>query len=673
MNSNLWNIREMLSIPTGPGMNKASTRNSAPSDYSSLTDSQFLFGSQFCPENSESQDFNLPSRTLKSSQQNSQQIESESRFYEKYQAKPYLFAAESKETRSLTQSCAGKPKGLLEQFEIRRRKAKDKEESELFNNWISKLQDSIEGIITCFNNLEKKAELHNKLVLEGLESMSKTMQENINSHYESIMSALETKSSTEQILEMDKRLVAKEMEVNNLRTQLQIMQECLDGIKHAQSQQHQKMCDQLSSFKDHFQVKEILSELHKLTSKTSPIIQVQNDTTQTTPCLNEQLCIVSKKQAFYESTRVCRSFQPQPALTDNHQLCDSKAACAEILPNDSSSNYLNVSQKALPEAARMGQCTFIHEHNATSSCCRGKAEDTSSCSTETSSNHIISAHPIKQIAHREVLPNGLASRALSHADVKLAEHHNGSKSKSPHTSNAPEQHSIQKMHRSDKENKWDAVLFNPSVKYKVGQNMWQDITVRNNNTRRGCRAPPGRKVAAGRCTKRKITYVTQSKEKENITKASNKPKAVNIVMKQTVLDKPKFKAVTQRQTNMGEKKVLGNAYEKRRYPLEGLYVRDGSWQGRVKKENDPQQQNVRKEIPKTAKRNLSWQPPNFLQGNYLQNGIKSECQLQSWFSPLSLTQESSYDKLPNPSFGKEAQNKTQLNLFDSSDDSDIYM
>ncbi|XP_041047946.1 interactor of HORMAD1 protein 1 isoform X1 [Carcharodon carcharias] len=660
MNSNLWNIREMLSIPTGPGITKTSTRNSAPSDYSSLTDSQFLFGSQFCPENSETQDFNLPSRTQKNSQQNSQQIESESKFYEKYQAKPYLFATDGKETRSLTQFCAGKPKGFLEQFEIRRRKAKDKEESELFNSWISKLQDSVEGIIICFNNLEKKAELHNRSVLEGLENMSKTMQENITKHYESIVSALEAKNSTEQILEMDKRLVAKEMEVSNLRTQLQLMQECLDGIQHSQCQQHQKMYEQLSWFKDHFQVKEILSELHKLTSKTSPIIQVQNNMTQTTPCSN---VIVSRKKAYYESTRVCRtSFQPQPVLMDNYQLPDTKAVCAE-----SSSNHLNVHQKTLPEAARMGQCTFVHELNAMSSC-RGKAEVTSPCSTATNSNHIISACPINQVAQREVLP----SKTLSHADVKLAEYQNGSRSKSPCTSNAPEQHSIQKIHHNDKENKWGPITFNPSVKYKFDQNMWQDINKKSNNTRRDYSAVAGRKMATGRCcTKRRTTYVTHSKKKENIIKAPDKSKTKDIIMKQTALDKPKIKAVTQRQIKMSEKKAFGNAScEKRRHPLEGLSVRDGSWQGHVKKGNYPQQQNVRKEIPKGANRNLSQHPPNSLQENCLQNGMESEHKFQSWFSPLSLTQESSYDNLPNPLFGKEAQNKTQLNLFDSSDDSD---
>uniref|UniRef100_UPI00398EF538 interactor of HORMAD1 protein 1 isoform X1 n=2 Tax=Pristiophorus japonicus TaxID=55135 RepID=UPI00398EF538 len=676
MNSNLWNIREMLSIPTGPGMTKSSTRNSAPSDYSSLTDSQFLFGSQFCPENSESQDFNLPSRMHKNSQQNSQQNESELKLYEKYQAKPYLFAGESKEIRLVTPFCAGKPKGLLEQFEISRRKAKDKEESELFINWISKLQDSIEGIKLSFNILEKKAELQNRSVLEGLESMSKTMQENISTHYESIVNALEAKSSAEQILEMDKRLVAKEMEVSNLRTQLQIMQECLDGIKDSQSQQQQKMCEQLSWFKDHFQLTEVLSELHKLTSNTNPIIQVQNTMTQTTPSSNEELCIVGNKKAYYESTQVCRtSYQPQPALMDNYQLRDTKAVCTEILPNDSSI-HLNVYQKTLPEAARTGQCASIHENHAVSSCCRGRAEDTSSCSPAINSNHLISACPVSvrfsQVKNRELLPSGLSSQALSHGDVKLAECQSGSKGKSPCTINAPEPHGIQKIHHNDKENKWGPVPFTPSVKYNVGQNMWQDTTMKNNNTRRGGSATARRKVATRRCcTKRRKTYITPSKKKESLTKASDKSKIINVSMKNTVLDEPKVKTTAQKQTNISEKKVIDSAsYERRRHPLEGLYVREGRCQDNVKKRNYPQQQSGRKEIPKAAKRNLSRQPRNPLQESYLQNGMESEHLLQSWFSPLTLTQESSYDNLPNPSLGKEAHNKRQLYFFDSSDDSD---
>ncbi|XP_072437784.1 uncharacterized protein [Chiloscyllium punctatum] len=580
---------------------------------------------------------------------------SESKFYEKYQAKPYLFAAESKENRLLTQFCAAKPKSFLEQFEISRRKAKDKEESEHFNNWISKLQESIEGIKICFNNLEKKTELHNKSVLEGLDSLSKTMQENINTHYESIVSALEARNSTEQILEMDKRLVSKEVEVNNLRTQLQIMQECLDGIKHAQCQQDQKMSEQLCWFKDNFQVKEILSELHKLTSNSSLNIQVQNSMTQTTPSTNEELCIVSKKKAYYESTRVCTTlFQPQPDLVDNHQPLDTKAVCSEILPNDSSSSHLNGYQKTLPVDARSGLCTSIHEHNASLSC-GDKAEGTS-FSTATNSNHT-SECPFPHIVHKEVLPNELSFQVPPHADVKLTEYQNGTKNKSAYTSNAPKQCNVQKMDHNDKENKWAPVSFNPNVKYNFGQKMWQD-TMKKNNTRRSYSAAAGRKMATRRCTEKGATYNAHSKRKEIIAKASDKSKSLNVFMKKPALDKPKIKANTRRKTNINER---------RRYPLEGLYMRDQNWQGHVKKGNNPQQ-NEGKEIPKMSERNLSWQSSNSLQRSHLQSGMESEHQLQSWFSPL--TQESTCDKLPKVSLGKEAQNKTQLNLFDSSDDSD---
>ncbi|KAM4651169.1 interactor of HORMAD1 protein 1 [Discoglossus pictus] len=50
MNVNVWNIKDMFSIPPGAGASKSSGLTSTSSDFSSLTDSQFIFGSQFCPD-----------------------------------------------------------------------------------------------------------------------------------------------------------------------------------------------------------------------------------------------------------------------------------------------------------------------------------------------------------------------------------------------------------------------------------------------------------------------------------------------------------------------------------------------------------------------------------------------------------------------------------------------
>ncbi|KFP83483.1 Coiled-coil domain-containing protein 36, partial [Apaloderma vittatum] len=87
MNFNIWNIKEMLNMPITAGPTKFSTRSSAPSDYSSLSDSQLLFGSQVCPENAQSVATPLELGTHLG-QHNSQ--DSEPSIFTKYQTKPQL-------------------------------------------------------------------------------------------------------------------------------------------------------------------------------------------------------------------------------------------------------------------------------------------------------------------------------------------------------------------------------------------------------------------------------------------------------------------------------------------------------------------------------------------------------------------------------------------------------
>ncbi|KAF7250049.1 Interactor of HORMAD1 protein 1 [Varanus komodoensis] len=107
--------------------NKPSSWTSVPSDCNSLSDSQFLFGSQFCPENSQSAsaplEFSIQQRQGKSSQQNSQ--DNESSIFAKYQSKPQLFGGDGKEKGSLNFP-AGRFKGVLEQFEENKKKIKEK-------------------------------------------------------------------------------------------------------------------------------------------------------------------------------------------------------------------------------------------------------------------------------------------------------------------------------------------------------------------------------------------------------------------------------------------------------------------------------------------------------------------------------------------------------------------
>ncbi|KFW82113.1 Coiled-coil domain-containing protein 36, partial [Manacus vitellinus] len=68
--------------------NKCSMRSSTASDYSSLSDSQLLFGSQFCPENVQQSAAALLELGSQPGQQNSQ--DSEPSIFTKYQTKPQL-------------------------------------------------------------------------------------------------------------------------------------------------------------------------------------------------------------------------------------------------------------------------------------------------------------------------------------------------------------------------------------------------------------------------------------------------------------------------------------------------------------------------------------------------------------------------------------------------------
>uniref|UniRef100_A0A8D2DCU2 Interactor of HORMAD1 1 n=1 Tax=Sciurus vulgaris TaxID=55149 RepID=A0A8D2DCU2_SCIVU len=128
MNFNVWNIKEMLSIPSDPGTTKSSNWNNNQTDYTALSDSQFLFGSQFCPENSETLsaplDFSAHLRHPKQSQQNS--LDNEPSIFTKYQTKPQLFGGDTKDVGLFSLPLpVGKSKGLLTQFEEKNKRTKD--------------------------------------------------------------------------------------------------------------------------------------------------------------------------------------------------------------------------------------------------------------------------------------------------------------------------------------------------------------------------------------------------------------------------------------------------------------------------------------------------------------------------------------------------------------------
>ncbi|CAM9347580.1 unnamed protein product [Bubo scandiacus] len=246
MNVNVWNIKEMLSTPTATGPNKFSIRSSAPSDYSNLSDSQLLFGSQFCPENVQLAAAPLELGT-QLGQHNSQ--DSEPSIFTKYQTKPQLFDEDTKEKGSLNFG-AGRVKSVLENYEMNKNKIKDKYDREVLSTFISSTKGRLQGLQACLDNFGEMFDSRNKAILVHLETISKTLEDALQSHCGSVLKALTDKSQMEQaLLEMEKRLAAKDAEILDVKSNIQLLKEGLESLPAQLSDQHLKLCEELGFLK----------------------------------------------------------------------------------------------------------------------------------------------------------------------------------------------------------------------------------------------------------------------------------------------------------------------------------------------------------------------------------------------------------------------------------------
>ncbi|XP_035193841.1 interactor of HORMAD1 protein 1 [Oxyura jamaicensis] len=276
MNFNIWNIKEMLSTPTASGPNKFSVRSSAPSDYSSLSDSQLLFGSQFCPENVQSAAAPLELGT-QLGQHNSQ--DSEPSIFTKYQTKPQLFDEDTRE-KGLLNFGAGRGKSVLENFEVNKNKIKDKYDREVLSTFISSINDRLQGLQVCLDKFEEMFNLRNKSILVHLETISKTLQDALQSHSELVLKALADKSQMEQaLLEMERRLAAKDMGISDVKSSVQQLKESLESLPAQLSDQHLKLCEELGSLK----FPSALAELHTFMSSARAPPRMADDSSQTSP------------------------------------------------------------------------------------------------------------------------------------------------------------------------------------------------------------------------------------------------------------------------------------------------------------------------------------------------------------------------------------------------------
>uniref|UniRef100_H9G993 Coiled-coil domain containing 36 n=1 Tax=Anolis carolinensis TaxID=28377 RepID=H9G993_ANOCA len=217
---------------------------SAPSDYNSMSDSQFLLGSQFCPENSQPGSLPLEfcnqQRQDRNSQQNSQ--DNESSIFAKYQSKPQLFGGDGKDKGSLNFP-AGRYKGVLEQFEENKRKIKEKHDkyASCRISFLSAIENNPSGRCSksIFPKLWFKSTLPNYIL----------------------------------------SLPQKDIEISDLKANLQSLKESLEQLTTQQKEQHLNLCEQIGLM----QIPRLLTELQAFISSPRAPTQIKDNASQTSP------------------------------------------------------------------------------------------------------------------------------------------------------------------------------------------------------------------------------------------------------------------------------------------------------------------------------------------------------------------------------------------------------
>ncbi|XP_027002262.2 interactor of HORMAD1 protein 1 isoform X3 [Tachysurus fulvidraco] len=284
MKPNIWNVKEILNIPMNSVGAKPAKGGATAGDYSSLSDSQFLFGSQNWPENSQSFSQELCGQS-RSSQQASQEI-NETKVSSKYQSKPMLFG-DSK----VTNISGGRAMGILDRFEEEKRKAK---EIEILIG-VRQLHESLENIQKTFLNcIDGSCDITRAAVAEGIGTFRKTIQDNFATIKESIANQTELMKS-QTCREMKDNEEKTSLALKELSSLVLNLQRDLDSLKLEQSKEQSVLGEILS----------LLSTVMTARSAgTQPgPVQMIDNTVQTSPSLVTQFCVVSEEKRYYEGSK----------------------------------------------------------------------------------------------------------------------------------------------------------------------------------------------------------------------------------------------------------------------------------------------------------------------------------------------------------------------------------
>ncbi|KAM9759480.1 interactor of HORMAD1 protein 1 isoform 2-T2 [Menidia menidia] len=287
------NIKEMLSIQCG-------SRNVATSGYSSLTDSQLFFGSQFWPENSQntSQDLSLSSRN---SQQSSQEG-SDPKSLNTYHSKPLLFGDLKDKTKT---------SGLLGKFEEDRKKAKEKKDNDLLAKELQQIRETLVSIQQLVTGTDTNTALC-QTVFEKMDAFASILnrsltglQSDISLKFESLVDKLNTQKQV--MAELEERVQKNGETTVELDSNLQSLRSNLQCLREEQE-------------RDRHMLQEAVRLLTNLVSEQSakPTTEAVRDSSiQTSPGWEQSMSILPHNRLVgtYLKATSCSSNQPQAKRT----------------------------------------------------------------------------------------------------------------------------------------------------------------------------------------------------------------------------------------------------------------------------------------------------------------------------------------------------------------------
>ncbi|XP_054640944.1 interactor of HORMAD1 protein 1 isoform X2 [Dunckerocampus dactyliophorus] len=236
------NIKEMMSMPA------AGSRSAAANGGTNFTDSQFFFGSQFWRENSQglSQEMSLSSRN---SQQSSIE-ESDPKCLTSYRSKPLLFGDPKDKHKAF---------GLLDTFEEEKKKAKEKNDSNMLAKECLHIRETLNKIQQLIVGTEENAS-ERETILQKLSNLSSALQNvssiqnDISKQFEALLNTVN--SHKEMMIELGERVQKNEV------TSIQLGSNMQSDVEHLRKEQEKTRLNHESMLEEALQLLNTLVSEH---------------------------------------------------------------------------------------------------------------------------------------------------------------------------------------------------------------------------------------------------------------------------------------------------------------------------------------------------------------------------------------------------------------------------